>query len=202
MLKIKIMKNPIVLLLMLLASYNMSSQIAVSQILPLSTHIFPENAYLKDLNNVLAPYVGTWEGTVNNKKYTFIVTKFTQHYDDFGKYFKDELMLKLKVTDLTNGTIIYDNHSAVTYDEYNIMGTTPHQGMFHCFFTDSETNCKNEFEFYLRNIIGNPNQKTYCYFAYQQSWNPLSNGYDCYTNVDRMSLPVYLPTQDLILTRQ
>lgn len=196
------MKKISTILFVILVSYNMSSQILVSQIVPLSTHTFPENAYLKDLNNVLLPYVGTWEGILNNRKYTFVVTKFTQNYDDFGKYFKDELMVKLQLTDMSNGVILYDNLSAITYDEYNILGTTPHKGMFNCYFTDSEANCKNKFEFILKNIPGNPNQKKYCYFAYHQSWNPLSNGYNCYTNIDRYSLPVYLPTEDLILTKQ
>lgn len=199
-----IMKNIILIILTIIIGQNIFCQTAVSQILPLSTKPshYIENVYLKDLNNILNSYTGTWEGIQNNRKYTFIVTKFAQNYNDFGKYFKDELMVKFRVTNMSNGTIIYDNLSAITYDQYNVMGTTPHKGLFNCYFTDSEFNCKNAFEFTLKDITGNPNQKKYCYFAYQKSWNPLSNGNYCYDNVDRMSLPIYLPTEDLILTKQ
>ena len=38
----------------------------------------PADTYLKDVNNLFAPYIGTWKGTINNKTYTFFITKITE----------------------------------------------------------------------------------------------------------------------------
>ena len=38
----------------------------------------PVDTYLKDVNNLFAPYIGTWKGTINNKTYTFFITKITE----------------------------------------------------------------------------------------------------------------------------
>ena len=38
----------------------------------------PAGTYLKDINNLFAPYIGTWKGTINNKTYTFFITKITE----------------------------------------------------------------------------------------------------------------------------
>ena len=179
------------------------TQVAYCQtpILPLSTYEnIPSGAYLKDLDNVLLPYVGTWEGTLDNKKYTFVFTKFPQ-YDKFGEYYEDVLKCKFKVTDLVTGTIIYDNLSAINYDDHMILAATSHRGLLHCFFTDTDANCKNGLEFYIRNINGQPNKMTYCYFRYSESWGGLSIGLDCINYSDRMNIPVFLPKQDLILTK-
>nr|WP_294925026.1 DUF6705 family protein [uncultured Flavobacterium sp.] len=38
----------------------------------------PADTYLKDVNNLFAPYIGIWKGTINNKTYTFFITKITE----------------------------------------------------------------------------------------------------------------------------
>lgn len=169
-------------------------------ILPLSTYEnIPNGAYLKDINNVLTPYIGTWEGILNNKKYTFVFTKFAQRYNSFSSYYQDELMGNFKVTDLSTGTVLYDNTAATNYDDFRIYGTHPNvaRGMCSFYFTDTVANCENNLKFILRNINGQPNKLTYCYFEYD-GWLKES---DCHNYPNRAAIPVFLPTQELILTK-
>ena len=190
-------------LIIFLLSQFCAAQSLAAPIKPLLT--LPSNLkagdYLKDLNNVLQPYVGTWEGTANNKKYTFVITKFTKKYQAFGNYYLDELKLKFRVTNLSTGVILYDNLDAVSYEQYTIYAASPSRGMLACFFTDSAANCHNPLEFYLKNITGNPYQKKYCYFR-EGEWDGYLVGDNCYNTINRATIPVWLPTQDLILTKQ
>ena len=83
-----------------------------SQIYPLRTYSqIPENAYLKDTNNELLSYAGTWKGTWNNKTIYITFSKITNQYDDVLKYYKDNLTAKFKILD-TDGTVLFDNTSS------------------------------------------------------------------------------------------
>ena len=72
------MKKFITLFLLFLYSY-INGQ--VTQIVPFNTYSFsqPNGTYFKDLDNTLNYYEGTWEGILNNKKYTFIFKKKTEN---------------------------------------------------------------------------------------------------------------------------
>jgi len=192
--------NKIILIL-----FCISVQISSCQtIKPLDTYDYQDGDYMKDLNNVLLPYVGTWEGVLNNKKYTFVFTKFTQHltaYSSVFFHYSDDLMANFKVTDLATNTVIYDNTATTSYNNQRIFCANPDvpRGMLHLFFTDTDANCQNKLSFVLRNITGYPDQLTYCYFKYG-SWG---NGVyrDCPNYTDRSQIPVYLPQQDFVLTK-
>ncbi len=58
---------------------------AQSPILPLNTDPFeiPEGAYLKDLNNILPQYEGTWQYYENGKTVTLNFQKFMSDMDGF-----------------------------------------------------------------------------------------------------------------------
>ena len=53
------------------------------QIIPVENQInyinneieYPDNTYIKDVNNVLGKYVGTWKGMYNTLNYEFIVSR-------------------------------------------------------------------------------------------------------------------------------
>ncbi|WP_106915323.1 DUF6705 family protein [Chryseobacterium aurantiacum] len=80
-----------------------------AQTLPLRTYTdIPENAYLKDTNNELQYYEGTWKGTWDNKTVFITFKKVTNQYNDNLKYFKDYIIGKFKVVD-NNGIILFDN---------------------------------------------------------------------------------------------
>lgn len=92
-----------------------------AQTFPLRTFTgIPENAYLKDTNNELPAYEGTWKGTWNNRTIFVTFKKNTNKYNDVLKYYKDNLIGKFKVVD-NNGSILFDNTS-LTDDKAKIWG--------------------------------------------------------------------------------
>ncbi|GEM53659.1 hypothetical protein EB1_34490 [Empedobacter brevis NBRC 14943 = ATCC 43319] len=97
-----------------MASLKIFSQ---SQIIPLKTPLaeLPEGAYLKDVNNELNQFVGTWTYTEGSKKYTINFKKLIKEEFNWGPhYYKDMLIggYKLEV----NNQIIYN--SILTLYEY------------------------------------------------------------------------------------
>jgi hypothetical protein len=196
MLKETIMKKTVILLVFLI------TQLASCQtIVPLSTLNNINGVYIKDINNTFLPYLGTWEGVSNNKKYTFVFVKFTKYMTTWGNggyEYRDELKAKFKVTDLTTGNILYDNTSVINHDDYIIFGTNPNpsRGICAFYFKDTDANCQNEMEFTLMNVTGQPNKLKYCYFNYTDWWRS-----DLCTYTNRLSIPVFLPQNDFILTK-
>ncbi len=92
-----------------------------AQTYPLRTFTeIPENSYLKDTNNELQYYVGTWKGTWNNKTIYITFKKITNQYDNILKYYKDFLIGKFKVLD-SNGLVLFDN-MAISDDDAKITG--------------------------------------------------------------------------------
>jgi len=92
-----------------------------AQTYPLRTYTeIPENAYLKDTNNELPSYEGTWRGSWNNKTIFITFKKITNTYDSVLKYYKDFLIGKFKVVDI-NGNILFNNTS-ISDDKSKIDG--------------------------------------------------------------------------------
>lgn len=181
----------------LLFIFSINCNCQVTTTMPFETYDYPNGAYLKDLENKLPFYVGTWEGILNNKKYTFEFVKFTQHLSQSSTeyyHYEDELMGKFRVIDLATGTTLYDNLAATDYDDYNIFLTTLKAGGSFTYL-DSE-HCFNSARFELFKVVGNPNQLRYNQFrstTYHYSDCPYQSKAD---------IPMFLPTGDLILTRQ
>jgi hypothetical protein len=91
-------------------------------IVPLRTYTeIPEDQcyYMKDTNNELPDYVGTWTGTWNNKT-IYITFKKTNRYNTFFKYNKDILIGKFKVVN-SNGNVLFDN-IGISDDKAKIWG--------------------------------------------------------------------------------
>lgn len=59
--------------------------------------------YIKDVNNLLGKYVGTWKGTYNNLNYEVRFIKYTSHSDLLTE---DMLLMRYKIT--KNGVVIED----------------------------------------------------------------------------------------------
>jgi hypothetical protein len=158
------MKN-IALIFMLIATISCHAQ----QIYPLRTFTdIPENAYLKDTNNELQDYVGTWKGTWNNKTIFVTLKKVTNKYDDVFKYYRDYLIGKFKVLD-ANGNILFDNTTLTddnakiwggkfkkVDDKYSLIYNAPElchtSGTININFTDS-TKTKLDWKYIYRNEI-------------------------------------------------
>jgi len=67
----------------------------------------PEGTYLKDINNLLSKYVGTWKGTYGGKVYTFFITKYT--YKPL-KVTYDLLLIRYLIT-FSDGKILEDTRN-------------------------------------------------------------------------------------------
>lgn len=99
------MKN-IIYLLMLTIIFSCKAQTY-----PLRTYgiKIPQNAYLKDTNNELPSYEGTWKGTWNNKVIFLTLKKRNYVFTStMLGYYADILIGKFKVTD-NNGNVLFDN---------------------------------------------------------------------------------------------
>ncbi|WP_329806299.1 DUF6705 family protein [Flavobacterium facile] len=192
------MKYLIKLIACLLITLNANCQVTTT--VPISSYDYPNGAYLKDFNDELTYWEGTWEGTINNKKYTFVFTKFIQHLKGDANshyYYRDEILGKYKVVDLTTNQILYDNLFATNYDDYLILGLAIRNGDFIFNFEDVASKCYNSIEFHLQKINGQTNQVKYGYFRFldYQNW-------DCTNYSNQASIPMFLPQQELILTKQ
>jgi hypothetical protein len=172
------------------------------QTLPLNGPEEPNNGgYLKDIENVLPFWEGTWKGTVNNKEYTFQFVQFPHHLWSFPNgdfYYIDRLMVKFKVEDLTNNQILYDDLNVVNFEDYKVefLSYNIYNG-YSFFFSDSITNCFNSAEFKLIKNPNNPNQVLYTAFNYDALIHPQSCPY-----ANQQDIPMFLPKVDLTLTRQ
>ncbi|MFC4739827.1 DUF6705 family protein [Flavobacterium ponti] len=160
------MKKLIKTFCLLLFTVNVSCQ--VTQTVPLKTIEYPDyGTYLKDLDNVLPFWEGTWKGTVNNKEYTFQFVKFTQHQTTFsdGSYeYEDKLMGKFKVVDLSTNQILYNDLNATNFEDYKIYFLSNIDRQYFFKFYDTVNNCYNSVEFSLIKDTTNSNQVLYTEF--------------------------------------
>lgn len=192
------MKRYIIIFGILILSTKVVGQ--VSEIVPMNSLRFEHpgtGVYFKDIDNELDYFVGTWEGVQNNKKYTFNFVKFTQQLvSDINdvNYFKDVIKVKFKVVDLTNNQVLYDDTATTDFNDYKISGISLRSSTFRFSFLDNE-NCYNQINFDIHKIVNQPNVLRYCYFSYFEYRDincPFQNQGD---------IPMYLPKQDLMLTK-
>lgn len=184
--------------LLFVVFFTTSSSCQVTSVLPLGSYDYPNGAYIKDVDNKLPFYVGTWEGVHDNKKYTFEFTIFYQHLTDYGNgyyHYRDDLRVKFKVEDLFSGMILYDNLSASNHEDYKIFLASLGLGSF--VYVDRD-NCYNTVEFSLFKVAGTTNQLFYNQFEMRDFSNSLI---DCpYDNQE--DIPMFLPQGNFILTKQ
>ncbi len=158
-------------------------------------------AYLKDMDDILPFWVGTWKGTVDNKEYTFEFMEFEHYLKTFpsgGYYYEDKLMIKFKVVDLANGATLYNDLNITNFEDYKIWLATYNQYNGYTFsFNDNELKCYNNVTFVLLKNPSNPNQVSYVSFEYEPLLDPSGCSYP-----SRQDIPMFLPKVDLILIRQ
>ena len=196
------MKTLFKFLFFLLISLNSNCQ-TVTTIIPYETPSYetPNGAYLKDLDNEFSFWLGTWEGIDDDKKYEFTFVLFQQHLTTYpnGEYeFSDEVVGKLKVTNISTNEVIYDESSFTNFDEYLIHGYLIKGRSFYCGLTDKEYHCNNGADFTLVRSATDVNEILYKDFRYDEYYT-LDGPCPYATQED---IPIYLPKVDLVLTRQ
>ncbi len=80
----------------------------------------PDNAHVKDVNNILLPYVGRWSGSYNGNTYIFKIEKFTRISNNKGLRF-DKLHMRYKITD-GSGNIMANTLDLPDDSKYIISG--------------------------------------------------------------------------------
>jgi hypothetical protein len=193
----KIMKKNISLLIIILLSINLSAQEGV--IVPLTTpHIdIQSGTYKKDLNSELNPYIGTWVGIWNNKKFTLKLEKYTKKtisYPDGDYFYKDLLVGKYKVTNLSSGEILQNNINNHDNEAAKITSAAlPKNNRFKFTYMDDEQ-CFNVGNITL---VGNPGTNQLVYWYEFDSWWDKEN---C-QYASKSEIPIPIPTVSVTLTK-
>ncbi|WP_294277010.1 DUF6705 family protein [uncultured Chryseobacterium sp.] len=167
-----------------------------AQNLPLSTALsnIPENAHVKDLNNELTPYIGTYKATFNGNEVILFISKEDDKYMHYGsqEFYRDALVMKYVVKNST-GTILQDTKNSNS--SINIVSTKIKSAEKSVIFIYSGTNCGVGWgDIYLKKLNST-----------QISWEYIPDS----TIIDSRKCPpgtdttIYLPeTKDLIFTKQ
>lgn len=161
------MKNIIKILSLVFISLNVNCQT-----LPLKTANFdcPNGAYKKDLDNVFPFWIGTWEGIIDNKEYTFEFVSFTNQLVSFSNgdnFHEDMLKCKFKVVDLTNNQILYSDLQMSNVNDYKIkLISYRNDNDYFFLFNDDESNCYNTVEFNL--VKNNSDYNNIVYKGFEQ----------------------------------
>jgi len=150
--------------------------------------------YVKDINNTLNKYIGTWKGSHNGKVYEMKFNKSL--YDDMGMK-KDEITGRLRIT--TNGNLsisIFDNFNEQDDAKTSFSGlglTTDLQGYRMIFAGPVPSGCINHGTISLRINPSTPNQMKVKYWSY----NDIVVG-DCPSTFSQ----TFPEQQEIFLTRQ
>lgn len=97
-----------------------------------------ENAYLKDTQNQLLPYTGTWVYTNGNKKVTIKFQRIMYYFTFGKKYFMDQIAGRYKVE---NGSTVVYNDLNFNFQSADIAGVKIYQNRLYGSYFD-ELNCR------------------------------------------------------------
>ncbi|MFP3831476.1 DUF6705 family protein [Chryseobacterium sp. SIMBA_028] len=168
-----------------------------AQTLPLNTALnaIPANAYVKDLNNELTPYIGTYKGNFQNKEITLIITKKDDKLEvrSTKQFHRDALVIKYIVKN-SLGNILQDTqNNAIPKIELYSIATRPLNNSV--IFYYSGTNCRVGWgDIFLKKI-----SNTQISWEYRPD-NIIIDDKTCPPGTD---INIYLPeTKDLIFTKQ
>ena len=152
----------------------------------------PKNiTYIKDVNNVLDKYVGTWKGTYNNRNYEFRILKITNKP---GRITEDRLLMRYVISD-SNGTIVEDTRALPDTSSYVIKGDYLDGSFYELYYIGKESLC-GQIGSIIIDIQPNSNNKVMrMLFLPQQEILSLT---DCPNG----SATQIMPLNNLILTKQ
>ncbi|WP_439480674.1 DUF6705 family protein [Chryseobacterium aquaticum] len=119
----------------------------------------PNTTYLKDINNSLNKYVGTWRGNLNGKKYEYNFIKKVNDGSVDGKVRRDRLVGRLRITD-SNGNILYNTFTEPDDNNTNFFGKNfqPDLKAYMIYFVGNSIGCAEYGDVYLFVQPTTPNQ--------------------------------------------
>ncbi|MFM9826127.1 hypothetical protein [Flavobacterium sp.] len=74
----------------------------------------PDNSYVKDLNNIMGRFLGTWRYNANGLAYIFIITKETH---TFFNVKADQLVINYTIGNISTGQLFVDTRKLSVTDE-------------------------------------------------------------------------------------
>ncbi|GEN73765.1 DUF6705 family protein [Chryseobacterium lathyri] len=167
-----------------------------AQTLPLNTALLdiPNGSYIKDTNNELAPYVGTYKTNFNGNEITLFITKQEDKLEKSAhkNYYMDALIVKYIVKNSLGATLQdTQNNNIYNIEFYSIDIPSPNT----IGFLYSGTNCSVGWgEINLKKI-----SSTQISWEYRPN-DIVTTASKCPPNLDTK---IYLPeTKDLIFTKQ
>ncbi|UFH30890.1 hypothetical protein LNP04_12985 [Chryseobacterium sp. C-71] len=121
----------------------------------------PNTTYLKDINNSLNKYVGTWRGNLNGKKYEYNLIKKINDGSPDGKVRRDRLVGRLRITD-SNGNVVYNTFTEPDDNNTNFFGKNFQSDLkaYKMYFVGNSVGCAEYGDVYLRIKPTTPNQMT------------------------------------------
>lgn len=194
--KTKKMKKLLILGFIILSNLSCKSQ----TILPLeevknyinSENGIPKNiTYIKDVNNILDKYVGTWKGTYYSRNYEFRILKITNKP---GRITEDRLMMRYVISD-SNGTIIEDTRALPDTNPYVIEGDYVDGSFYELYYSGKESLCGQRGSIIIDIQPNSNNNVMRMLFLPQQEILSLK---DCPNG----SATQIMPLNNLILTKQ
>jgi hypothetical protein len=183
------MKKIILISLLTLSVLSCKAQ----QIVPIEeqghyTKELSDGAYIKDVNNVLGKFVGTWKGTYNNKNYEFRVVRFTKNFLGIKK---DLLLIRYKIAD-TNNVVLEDTTTLPNDSMFVIKGSyyDTTDGGYVLYYQGRLHNCGQNGNVFI-STYGTNDSKLQLFLAVDGEM------YDCTTPAQQI-----LPTKSMELNKQ
>ncbi|WP_338732485.1 DUF6705 family protein [Mangrovimonas cancribranchiae] len=172
--------------------------IPVEQVVDHFGNVEDETTYIKDVNNILDNYVGTWVGIQNGKSYTFIITEKIIVYDEYYSTLNDILIMKYLIVDTNTLDVIEDTTSMSDEDapcEGIIFRSNSSGGLTYVFMytgiNEDKVSCGQNGDVFI--TLKNNNTQLYLKLSsYHEMYGPCLGG----------SAEQILPEEGILLTRQ
>ncbi len=152
------MKKTLILILLFIGmhTYGQSPIVSLSDYDLYEDYV--ENIYIKDIDGLFNPYIGTWKWTNGNDTLTITFQKITMKYLIVGKYkyFKDDLVAKYKYTQGNTAVVNTLNNLEPTI---LIMGKKPKGNKARFLFKDILKNKRGDIKTELLTVLGTPQLK-------------------------------------------
>ena len=142
------MKNIIITFAILLFSYSCKAQDligSVNSILPLEESYKYVNGgmpryitYIKDVNNTLDKFIGTWQGVHNNREFVFKIEEVTTTFFDLKE---DQLIIRYEIKE--NNTVLENTMNIADIDNFLVIKGhyLSEQGSYALTYVGREGNC-------------------------------------------------------------
>jgi hypothetical protein len=168
-----------------------------AQVYPLNTRMkdIAQGGYVKDLNNELNPFIGTYKATHQGNETILYITKVENKLEEIPNktYYMDALVVRYTVKN-SSGVVLQDTQNDISNKFYSI-SSAPQENAVALFYPG--TNCRVGYGTVFLFKINN-NQLKWIYRPEGRIF--VNKDEECPGNPDTK---VYLPvTEDLIFTKQ